>query len=173
MPYDNLLFSMEDLLTDPLIEKIMDKSNNNTNSNNIINNNNITNNITNNINGVKNKNKKRKITKISSEDRYENNIPIPFFESIEDEINHIKSLFTNKDDIFSIKYEVKSMPIGAIFEYNNMIYKLIRYNNETGNVVVQLLKEGLLNNQKILVGQVIEIYGSYIGLRIFNYETNN
>ena len=72
-----------------------------------------------------------------------------------------------------IKYCIKLMPVGAIFEYKNMIYKLIMYNNITENVVVQLLKDGLLNKEKILAGQVIELYGTYIGHRIFNYESNN
>ena len=54
-----------------------------------------------------------------------------------------------------------------------MIYKLIKYNNITENVEVQLLKDGLLNNEKILAGQVIELCGSFIGHRLFNFEYNN
>jgi len=193
MSADNLFFSIEDFNNDPLTEKLMDKNNNiehnvehniehnvehniehnvehniehNVEDNNIqyVQHNSIT------INNNK-KNRKRKITNISNEVRYENNIPIPFYESIEDEINDIKKIFDNNTNL--IKYPIKSMPIGAIFQYKNMVYKFIRYNNDTQNIVVQLLKDGILNDQKILSGQVIEIYGSKIGTRLFIKEIIN
>jgi len=193
MSADNLFFSIEDFNNDPLTEKLMDKNNNiehnvehniehnvehniehnvehniehNVEDNNIqyVQHNSIT------INNNK-KNRKRKITNISNEVRYENNIPIPFYESIEDEINDIKKIFDNNTNL--IKYPIKSMPIGAIFQYKNMVYKFIRYNNDTQNIVVQLLKDGILNDQKILSGQVIEIYGSNIGTRLFIKEIIN
>jgi uncharacterized membrane protein len=193
MSADNLFFSMEDFNNDPLTEKLMDKNNNvehniehnvehnvehniehnvehniehNVEDNNIqyVQHNSIT------INNNK-KNRKRKITNISNEVRYENNIPIPFYESIEDEINDINKIFNNNTNL--IKYPIKSMPIGAIFQYKNMVYKFIRYNNDTQNIVVQLLKDGILNDQKILSGQVIEIYGSKIGTRLFIKEIIN
>jgi len=193
MSADNLFFSIEDFNNDPLTEKLMDKNNNiehnvehniehnvehniehnvehniehNVEDNNIqyVQHNSIT------INNNK-KNRKRKITNISNEVRYENNIPFPFYESIEDEINDINKIFNNNTNL--IKYPIKSMPIGAIFQYKNMVYKFIRYNNDTQNIVVQLLKDGILNDQKILSGQVIEIYGSNIGTRLFIKEIIN
>ena len=123
-----------------------------------------------NINNKRNNNK-RKSSEISYEIRLENKKPFRFYQSFKDEENHINANCTNPID--EIKYCIKLMPVGAIFEYKNMIYKLIMYNNITENVVVQLLKDGLLNKEKILAGQVIELYGSYIGHRIFNYEPNN
>jgi len=117
------------------------------------------------------RNNKRKSSEITYEVRLENKKAFPFYYSIEEEKNDIYTKCNNNMD--EIKYYIKLMPIGAIFEYKNMIYKFIMYNNITENVVVQLLKDGLFNKQKILAGQVIELYGSYIGHRLFNYEYNN
>ena len=123
-----------------------------------------------NINNKRNNNK-RKNSEISYEKRFENKKPLRFYRSFEEEEKDIQANYPNH--IGEINYYIKLMPVNAIFEYKHMIYKIIRYNNITENVVVQLLKDGLLNKEKILAGQVIEIYGSYIGHRLFNYESNN
>ena len=119
----------------------------------------------------KRSNNKRKSSEITYETRLENKKPFPFYHSFQEEE---KDIHANCTYLMSeIKYFIKLMPVGAIFEYKNMIYKLIKYNNLTENVVVQLLKDGLLNNEKILDGQEIELCGSFIGNRLFNYEYNN
>ena len=123
-----------------------------------------------NINNKRNNNK-RKNSEISYEKRFENKKPMRFYRSFEEEETDIHANYLNH--MGEINYYIKLMPVNAIFEYKHMIYKFIRYNNITENVVVQLLKDGLLNNEKILAGQVIELCGSYIGHRLFNYEYNN
>lgn len=116
-------------------------------------------------------NNKRKNSDISYEIRLENMKPFRFYRSFEEEENDIHAKCPNQ--MGEINYYIKLMPVNAIFEYKHMIYKLIMYNNSTENVVVQLLKDGLLNKEKILAGQVIELCGSFIGHRLFNYEYNN
>jgi len=123
-----------------------------------------------NINNKRNNNK-RKNSEISYEKRFENKKPLRFYRSFEEEEEDIHVNCPNH--MGEINYYIKLMPVNAIFEYKKMIYKLIRYNNSTENVEVQLLKDGLLNNEKILAGQVMELCGSYIGHRLFNYEYNN
>ena len=123
-----------------------------------------------NINNKRNNNK-RKNSEISYEKRFENKKPMRFYRSFEEEEIDIHANYSNH--MGEINYYIKLMPVNAIFEYKHMIYKFIRYNNSTENVVVQLLKDGLLNNEKIVAGQVMELCGSYIGHRLFNYEYNN
>lgn len=123
-----------------------------------------------NMNNKRNNNK-RKSSEITYEIRLENKKPMRFYRSFEEEETDIHANCPNH--MGEINYYIKLMPVNAIFEYKNMIYKLIRYNNSTENVVVQLLKDGLLNNEKIVAGQVMELCGSFIGHRLFNYEYNN
>ena len=123
-----------------------------------------------NINNKRNNNK-RKNSEISYEKRFENKKPLRFYRSFEEEEQDIQANCPNH--MGEINYYIKLMPVNAIFEYKHMTFKLIRYNNITENVEVQLLKDGLLNNEKILAGQVIELCGSFIGHRLFNFEYNN
>ena len=123
-----------------------------------------------NINNKRNNNK-RKNSEISYEIRRENNKPLRFYRSFEEEEKDIQANYPNH--IGEINYYIKLMPVNAIFEYKHMTFKLIRYNNITENVEVQLLKDGLLNNEKILAGQVMELCGSFIGHRLFSYVYNN
>jgi hypothetical protein len=115
--------------------------------------------------------KKRKISEIN-EIRFKNNQEFIFYISIDDEIESIKKYISNNFPK-KIKYPIKLMPIGAIFEYNNMIYQFIQYNNITENVIAQVLKDGYFKHDNkysfILNGQVLELESNNDAYRLYNY----